>query len=564
MDPTALDEFSTVLKSLTTSLVAYYANSPPGASTTTDSTPAPTVPPRVLPSPSALDSARSYLHHTLPSYKSTSTGPLESITSHLLSLLTAFPSTSTSAHYYGFITGGVTPAALIGDYIASTIDQNVQVHLPKESLATEVEQCALSMLAELLRIPGNFKGRAFTTGATGSNVLGLAAAREALVDARIRQLRSNKIHDDEHVEKDGGISVGELGLLEACHLAGIGKIQILTAGAHSSIPKATSIIGLGRSAIIDISRSDRPWEVDVTQLQEKLNEAKEKGWVSVVVLGMGEVNTGYFPAAGEVEEVMSVTRKFGGVEGGVWVHVDAAFGIFARVFMDESQEDWEAEVGKWANGLELVDSITGDAHKLLNVPYDCGFFFTRDPIYLQHTFINMAPYLSSGSTNPNDIPSPLNIQMENSRRFRALPVYATLAAYGVPGYRNFMRRCILHARAIARYIGTSIDYELLPDQAAEFEDLTSKDALEARLGKTFMVVLFRAKDEKLNEMLKERINETGKMYVSGTVWEGKKAVRCAVGNWRVRGERDGEGGWGVAVDVLEQVARGFEQEKFGN
>jgi glutamate/tyrosine decarboxylase-like PLP-dependent enzyme len=158
--------------------------------------------------------------------------------------------------------------------------------------------------------------------------------------------------------------------------------------------------------------------------------------------------------------------------------------------------------------------------------------------------MNAAPYLAAPPSTSN-IPSPLNIHLENSRRFRALPVYATLSAYGASGYKQLVRRLILHAREIARVIYRHPAYELLPI----LEDGTEEEAVNS----VFMVVLFRAKDEFQNHLLRERINDTGKMYVSATVWEGLPAIRVAVGNWRVSGNKTGSDGWGVVEEVLQMV-----------
>lgn len=106
-----------------------------------------------------------------------------------------------------------------------------------------------------------------------------------------------------------------------------------------------------------------------------------------------------------------------------------------------------------------------------------------------------------------------------------------------------MTRLVLHARGIARHIHRHPAYELLPvEKDAEDE--------ETLIRKVFMVVLFRAKEEKINKSLKESINATGKIYVSGTMWDGREAVRVAVGNWRIE---DGEQGWEVVREVLEEV-----------
>ena len=192
------------------------------------------------------------------------------------------------------------------------------------------------------------------------------------------------------------------------------------------------------------------------------------------------------------------------------------------------------------SGLELADSITGDGHKLLNVPYDCGFFFSRHREIASRVFQNPnAAYLSAGGGGDN-IMSPLNIGIENSRRFRALPVYASLMAYGKDGYRDMLERQIVLSRGIAGFMIDSEDFELLPESTKDREEV---------LGGIYIIVLFRAKDEGLNKELTQRIKDKRKVYVSGTAWKGNPACRFAVSNWRTEVERD----LPVIRQVLEEV-----------
>lgn len=191
------------------------------------------------------------------------------------------------------------------------------------------------------------------------------------------------------------------------------------------------------------------------------------------------------------------------------------------------------------SAIHLADSITGDAHKSLNVPYDCGFFLTRSLDTLTSVFQNPnAAYLSGGSIG-DGIPSPLNIGIENSRRFRALPVYAVLVAYGRTQLQAMFEAQVLLARAIAAYIMASKDFDLLNAQDVD---------------KIGVVVLFRAVDDAINKGLVDVINSTQKIMVSGTSWHGKSACRIAISTWRVDVERDLE----VVKSVLEQVLLGSE------
>lgn len=169
-------------------------------------------------------------------------------------------------------------------------------------------------------------------------------------------------------------------------------------------------------------------------------------------------------------------------------------------------------------------------------------FLCKSPAVMEAVFTNPnASYLSSSSGAAATIPSPLNIGLENSRRFRALPVYAVLLSEGRPGLAAMLGGMARLARAIAAFLRASPHYELLPeDSSAE--------------GEIFMSVLFRATDAALNETLVARINETRQMYVSGTAWKGRAATRIAVSNWRANVEKDAA----VVEAILTCVAEGRE------
>ncbi|KAJ0307157.1 hypothetical protein COL516b_004391 [Colletotrichum fioriniae] len=454
----------------------------------------------------------------------------EATLTHILKdIVPALNGQARSGRYYGFVTGGTLPVAEAADNIVSALDQNVQVHLPGQTVATEVESVALGMLADVLGLEDGsvsegggaggreevWKGKTFTTGATASNILGLACGREHII------------------AKSGG-NVGEQGLLGACVSAGVKGVRVLTSMGHSSLSKAASVVGIGRANVVELPLSeDEPWRLDMEAVERALREGKEEGVVSIIAVSAGEVNTGRFATGGkgEMERLRGFADRFG-----AWIHVDGAFGIFARAL--EAKPEF-AKIREMASGLELADSITVDGHKLLNVPYDCGMFFCRSLPTQTVVFTNPnAAYLSPAGAST--IPSPLNIGLENSRRFRALPAYAVLRSEGRSGLAAILGRMVLLARKLALWIreDASGAYELLPEGAWDIEETTH------------MVVLFRARDEGLNEELVGRINGTREVYVSGTSWKGRKAVRVAVGSWRVDVERDFE----VVTRVLGGIA----------
>lgn len=127
-----------------------------------------------------------------------------------------------------------------------------------------------------------------------------------------------------------------------------------------------------------------------------------------------------------------------------------------------------------------------------------------------------ASYLTGGGGS--DIPSPLNIGIENSRRFRALPVYANLTHFGLEGYQRMLKKQVELARGVARFIQQHPKFELLPPS----------EAVEKQLANTFMIVCFRHKDDLSNKKLAQEIKNTKKIYASGTTWDGQPAVRLAV------------------------------------
>ncbi|KAK5196130.1 hypothetical protein LTR99_008061 [Exophiala xenobiotica] len=479
------------------------------------------------------------------------------LASHLrTSILPSLNLASLSPNYYGFVIGGATPAALLGDFLASIYDQNVHVHLPNETISTTLEAVTLNLLAQLFHLPpidwslgGNASsagggGGVFTTGATASNILGLALGREYVL--RHALSRRGTTPDSTDTDEESG-SCGEYGLAELLLRAGASKIQVLSTLPHSSIAKAASVLGIGRRNVISIahSSSDNPLQIDLERLRA---EAQRPDVLNILAVSAGEVNTGRF--ATDSLETMRQLRAICD-EYGLWMHVDGAFGLFARVLppdpdpdrdpdQSQSAEEFE-ELRRGVEGLELADSITGDCHKLLNVPYDCGVFFTRHKTLSEDVFGNPgAAYLNKAATvgaEGDGIQSPLNIGLENSRRFRALPVYCTLMAYGREGYVDMLKRQIRLARRVTQWLMRDGRFEVLPSSGGGGGGGGAGQT--EILAKTYIVVLFRVRDQEKNRDFVRRVNATGRIYMSGTVWEGKPAARIAVSNWQADVERDG-------------------------
>lgn len=269
-----------------------------------------------LPNPIITATAPSKLHSTLPLR-----GLGDDLTlDHLLNdIVPALNGPKTSANYYGFVIGGILPIAEVADNIVTAFDQNVQVHLPEQTVCTIVEDRALRMLLDLLDLKeGKWKGRTFTTGATGANVLGLACGRESVLSS------------------EDGSSVAEIGILAACRRKGVDDVQVLTSMGHSSLYKATSIVGFGSGNVVDCGIASKPWKFDFEKLEKFLRKERT---ASIVVVSCGEVNTGRFATdASEMEQIRRLCDKYG-----AWLHVDA--GKSFASFSDDFFKDFKITSG---------------------------------------------------------------------------------------------------------------------------------------------------------------------------------------------------------------------------
>ena len=239
-----------------------------------------------------------------------------------------------------------------------------------------------------------------------------------------------------------------------------------------------------------------------------------------MIANAGEVNNGDFDPIAAIAEL---TR-----EHDAWLHVDGAFGLFARL---------APESRALTDGVEYADSITVDAHKWLNVPYDCGIAFVRDPERLEAAYRIGAPYLPA----PDDPrPNTSSLSPENSRRARALAVWATLRAYGRDGYRTMVERHLRLARHLAAEVDRRPELELLAEPQLNIVCFRARPAgvPEAQL-------------DDLNRRLGEALLADGRVYCGTTVYDGRVAFRPAIVNWQTT-EADVE----ALVEVLIQLVKG--------
>ncbi len=394
---------------------------------------------------------------------------------------------SSGPRFFHFVVGGTTPAALGADWLTSAFDQ-MAFSFTSSPLAVRLETIAVDWLRELFELPTEFGG-VLVTGATMANFTGLAAARGWWAERR-------------------GIDVDEQGV------TGIEPPVILSSGyIHASAMQAIGMLGLGRANVRRLAR-DGVGRLDLEALERELASA---GGGAIVIANAGEVNAGDFDPLAEMADLAE--------RHAAWLHVDGAFGLFARL---------APESRPLTEGVERANSVTVDGHKWLNVPYDCGFAFVRDPVRLARALNVGAPYLPS----PDDPrPNPGFLTPENSRRARSLAVWATLRAYGRSGYREMVERHLGLARRLAERV----------DRTPELERLAPVP---------LNIVCFRARPpgvpedglDELNSSLGEALLRDGRVFAGTTSYDGKVALRPAIVNWQTT-ERDVD----LLVDVLLEL-----------
>ncbi|MBM9505405.1 pyridoxal phosphate-dependent decarboxylase family protein [Actinacidiphila acididurans] len=375
-------------------------------------------------------------------------------------------SASAGPRYLGFVTGGATPAGIAGDWLTAAYDQNVSS--AGDSSASDLEKETVRYLRELVGLSEDHGG-AFVSGATMSNTVGLAIAREWVGEQR-------------------GVQVSAAGL------AALGRVTVLSGTPHSSVGKALSVLGLGRTALRTVATLPGREAVDVEALAAALAELD--GAPAIVVANAGTVNTVDFD---DLRAVAALRDRFP-----FWLHVDAAFGAFAALSPAHAH---------LTDGLDLADSVCVDLHKWLNVPYDAAVQFTRRRDLQTAVFHNESPYL--GAPSPAD-PDFLHLTPENSRRLRALPAWLTLAAYGAAGHGEIVVRNAECAAALADTIAAGSAFRLLAP---------------ARLN----VVCFTLADDPTPERLaalRAAVTDSGEAFLTPTVYAGVPALRAAFSNWR--------------------------------
>jgi glutamate/tyrosine decarboxylase-like PLP-dependent enzyme len=367
------------------------------------------------------------------------------------------PATVASAggRYFGFVIGGSHPAALAANVLAGAWDQAAGM-IHTSPIAARLDEIVIGWVLEALDLPRDCEG-GLTTGATMANLCGLAAARHALLARK-------------------GWNAETQGLFGAP-----APKVVVGDEVHVSVLKALALLGFGSERVERV-----PTDQEGRMRVEAFPALEEP---AIICLQAGNVNSGALDDAIEIHRRAAASAS--------WIHIDGAFGLWSRASGRRSS---------LAAGFELADSWSIDAHKWLNVPYDCGITLCRHPEDLRAAMLVRASYLMVESGR-----QPTDFTPEMSRRARAIEVWAALASLGRDGLVDLVDRCCDHAAHFAESL------------AAAGHEILNEVTLN-------QVLVSFGSDEETDRVI-ERIQADGTCWCGGTTWHDRRAMRISVSSW---------------------------------
>jgi aromatic-L-amino-acid/L-tryptophan decarboxylase len=374
-----------------------------------------------------------------------------------------------NGRFFGYVQGPGEPIAALGDLLASILNQNMTAWRSSPSGVT-IERTVVRWLAEAVGCPG-FLGT-LTGGGSAANLMGLAMAREA------------KIQANEH-----GVFGAKRGAIYASE-------QV-----HMAVPKAVAMLGIGRENLRYIACDDA-YRMIPGQLEKAIQRDKAQGLTPVAVVASGgTVNTG---AIDPLREIATIAH-----EHDVWLHIDGAYGALAAIAVPEKFE-----------GLSQADSLSLDPHKWLYQPLDCGCLLYRDVSQARQTFSYTGSYAKQLSADPIEGFAFFEESIELSRRFRGLKLWLSLRYHGLDGFREAIRQDLEHAQRLAAAV----------DRCAELERLTPVELSAVCF--RHMVRTDASEDEcnRFNLALLKRLIARGRVYLSNAELKGKFCLRACIVN----------------------------------
>jgi glutamate/tyrosine decarboxylase-like PLP-dependent enzyme len=370
--------------------------------------------------------------------------------------------------YFGFVTGGAVPATVAAEWLTSAWDQNAILYVHSPAIAV-MEEVVAGWILEALHLPST-SGVGFVTGCHMANFTCLAAARHEV----LRRVGWN---------------------VEAQGLQRAPRIRVLVGNEiHTSAVGALRFLGFGADELERVSVDDQG-RMDADGLRRTLQSGSVP---TIVCVQVGNVSTG---ASDPVDAIVAIAKSHG-----AWVHVDGAFGLWAATV---------PELKSRIAGIEKANSWATDAHKWLNVPYDCGLAIVADPAPQRAAMGFSATYLPRGSEEER---VGMDWVPESSRRARVVPLYALFRTLGRNGIANMIRRnCALATRMTTRLSASSavtiLNEVVLNQILVQFAGANGRN-----------------QDETTRDVI-ARVQADGTCWVGGAVWQGKQAMRISISNW---------------------------------
>jgi glutamate/tyrosine decarboxylase-like PLP-dependent enzyme len=357
--------------------------------------------------------------------------------------------------YFGFVVGAALPVAAAAERLMLAWDNGAPLHLTSPACA-KIEEVAGHWLLDILDLPRQ-SAVGFGTSASASSLVCLAAAR--------RKLLMNAGWDS---DKSGVFGAPEIRV-------------VVSEKVHITVLKALRILGFGTERI-RFAPVDRNGVIDA----ERFPPVDGR---TIICLQAGEVNTGEFDP---IRAIVIKAQQYG-----AWVHVDGAFGLWARA---------SSKLKHHTDGIELADSWAVDGHKWLNTPYDCAMAICKDPATLAAAMNSDAVYANGSSTAQK------NLTIEFSRRARGVPVWAALRTLGRAGV----------AAMIERHCG----------QATKLAQALRASGFEVMNRVVLNQVLVRGQNDAETKAIQSHVHDEGKVWFGTSVWEGHAAFRLSVSSWR--------------------------------
>jgi glutamate/tyrosine decarboxylase-like PLP-dependent enzyme len=392
--------------------------------------------------------------------------------------------------FFGWVIGGSLPVGVAADWLTSAWGQNAGGHTPTPAAAA-CEEIAAAWLLELLDLPRE-SSVGFATGATMANFTCLAAARTKLL-------------------RDLGWDVESQGLFGAPELR-----VLIGEDAHSSAVAALQLLGLGSERVVRVP-ADRMGRMSPDAVARALRSAATP---TIVLTQAGQVNTGAIDPIGEI----AASAR----EASAWIHVDGAFGLWARAC---------PETKAHAEGVEQADSWASDGHKWLQTPYDCGYAIVRDAQAHRRAMTNWASYLPTAGEGDRD---PSHLVPELSRRARGFATWAVIRALGRDGIAELVARNCRIARQMAR--------RLAQEQGIAVENDVILNQVAIRFGADQPTIAGDA----LTRRVIEKVQADGTCFAAGAQWKGRWIMRLSVSSWATT-EQDADRSAAAIIDAWRAV-----------